>query len=340
MIKMNKDKGQGLVEMALLLPFLLVLLVGLVELGVALNRQIVVVNAAREGARFGAAGGSLGDIHAETRLATSQMIEFDEENAVIIVVQAEVNGAGDGFAEWQELARPEGATAPHVTQAMILQELGEEGDPAGVGAVIVDIEYDHEAILGLPFVSALMGRIPIGSWTVMRLESLESPRELPCCIYPIALDVEAVGAEMEDIRIGEGAGMFGWLYWDPDENGNAGYLEANIHDPCVGVAGFKNACDPKDTTLDVGDWVSGDSGESVSKGVRTEVEKRVGQYIRIPLWDRFAACGEMSCGCQPGSQAAHIVGFIIVEVTEVNLTASPKTISATFVRIDDGCQTR
>ena len=51
-----KEKGQGLVEFALIVPFLLVLIVGIIEMGVILNRQITVVNAAREGARFGARG--------------------------------------------------------------------------------------------------------------------------------------------------------------------------------------------------------------------------------------------------------------------------------------------
>jgi len=45
--------------MALILPFLLVLVIGIVELGIALNRQLTVVNAAREGARFGATGVSM-----------------------------------------------------------------------------------------------------------------------------------------------------------------------------------------------------------------------------------------------------------------------------------------
>lgn len=43
--------GQSLVEMALVLPILLALLVGIVELGRAWNIRQVIVNAAREGAR-------------------------------------------------------------------------------------------------------------------------------------------------------------------------------------------------------------------------------------------------------------------------------------------------
>jgi hypothetical protein len=48
----GKRQGQGLVEIAFALPVLLILLIGVVEMGFALRSYLVVVNAAREGARF------------------------------------------------------------------------------------------------------------------------------------------------------------------------------------------------------------------------------------------------------------------------------------------------
>jgi Flp pilus assembly protein TadG len=47
----RRDEGQALVEFALLTPFLLVFLVGILEFGRAWNAHIVVTQAAREGAR-------------------------------------------------------------------------------------------------------------------------------------------------------------------------------------------------------------------------------------------------------------------------------------------------
>ena len=165
-----REKGQALVEMALILPFLLVLLVGMVELGVALQRQMIVVNAAREGARLGAFGAGTNDIHAQTLLAASQMLEFNEENAVILVIHAEINAEGDGFEEWTEAVYPaQAATWPQVTPLEILAHLQAGGDAADLRLVIVDVRYDHRSILGLPLVGALADRIPIGSWTVMRV---------------------------------------------------------------------------------------------------------------------------------------------------------------------------
>jgi hypothetical protein len=46
--------GQALVEFALVLPILLLLMVGLIDFGVIMHAQIVVTNAAWEGARAGA----------------------------------------------------------------------------------------------------------------------------------------------------------------------------------------------------------------------------------------------------------------------------------------------
>jgi len=345
------ERGQGLVEMALILPFLLVLVIGIVELGIALNRQLTVVNAAREGARFGATGATPSDIYAETLLATSQMFDFTETNAVVVVIHAETNEAGDGFEEWTEKIYPEDSTVPHVTPDEVLAELTAEGDPANIKLVAVDVEYDHQSLLGLPFVGALAGQIPIGSWTVMRLESAGGSRNPSCCVYPITLDTETVnwpdgferGERMPDIRIGPGESQFGWIYWDPDDNAPAVSLEENLRNACSGPNEFKNGCDPEDTTLSIGDWIAGDSGQSVADGVRDEVLALQGKYIRLPIWDwpdGFKDCNDMPgwCDCRTGKDVVHIVGFVVMDIFEVDLTSTPKVIKANFIMFDEGCE--
>jgi hypothetical protein len=346
----EREGGQGLVEMALILPFLLVLVIGIVELGVALNRQLTVVNSAREGARFGATGATPSDIYSQTLLATSKMFDFTEENAVVVVIHAKTNETGDAFEEWTEKIYPEGSTVPHVTQEEVLTELQAEGNAEDVKLVTVDVEYDHQAILGLPFVSALAGEIPIGSWTVMRLESFGASNP-HCCVYPITLDTETVnwpdgfdrGTRMPDIRIGPGESQFGWIYWDPDDNAPAVSLEENLRNACSGPDEYKNGCDPEDTTLSIGDWIAGDSGQSVADGVRDEVVALQGKYIRLPIWDwpdGFQDCNNMPgwCDCRVGKDVVHIVGFVVVDIYEVDLTSNPKVIKANFIRFDNGCE--
>jgi len=45
------ERGQSLVEMALVLPLLLLLVAGIIDFGRAYNNYIIITNAAREGAR-------------------------------------------------------------------------------------------------------------------------------------------------------------------------------------------------------------------------------------------------------------------------------------------------
>jgi hypothetical protein len=52
----RRDRGAAAVETAIVLPLLLLLIFGLVDFGRMLNAQIVVTEAAREGARAGALG--------------------------------------------------------------------------------------------------------------------------------------------------------------------------------------------------------------------------------------------------------------------------------------------
>jgi len=54
--QLRRTEGQSLVELALILPLLLLMFAGLVEVGAALRNYLVVVNANREGTRFAARG--------------------------------------------------------------------------------------------------------------------------------------------------------------------------------------------------------------------------------------------------------------------------------------------
>ena len=47
------ERGQSLVELALVLPFMLLILFGIVDLGRVFNAYIVITNASREGALYG-----------------------------------------------------------------------------------------------------------------------------------------------------------------------------------------------------------------------------------------------------------------------------------------------
>lgn len=53
----KNNRGQAIVEFALVIPWLLLLVVGILEFGLILNQYMVVAEASREGARSAALGG-------------------------------------------------------------------------------------------------------------------------------------------------------------------------------------------------------------------------------------------------------------------------------------------
>lgn len=58
MKSLKNEKGQSLVEFAILLPILLLILMGILEFGIMLNSYLTINNSAREGARLGIVAGS------------------------------------------------------------------------------------------------------------------------------------------------------------------------------------------------------------------------------------------------------------------------------------------
>lgn len=69
----SSERGAVAVEFAIMLPFVLLLLVGMVEFGKVYNAQIVVTNSAREGARTMAITGNLEQAESGTIVAASSL---------------------------------------------------------------------------------------------------------------------------------------------------------------------------------------------------------------------------------------------------------------------------
>lgn len=61
------EKGQAVVEMALILPVLLLIIFGIIEFGRILNTYMIITEISREGARAGCVGGSDSDIRSTVR---------------------------------------------------------------------------------------------------------------------------------------------------------------------------------------------------------------------------------------------------------------------------------
>lgn len=60
--KRSSARGQSLVESAIVLPFLVLIIMAIIEFGLLLNNYILITNASREGARKAAIGGTDSEI--------------------------------------------------------------------------------------------------------------------------------------------------------------------------------------------------------------------------------------------------------------------------------------
>lgn len=83
-----KDRGAAAVELALLLPMLLLIVFGVIDFGRAFNAQVTLTQAAREGGRLAALGQPDGDVTARTQTAATGL------NPVTVGITGCAPGAG------------------------------------------------------------------------------------------------------------------------------------------------------------------------------------------------------------------------------------------------------
>jgi len=85
--KGSGDRGQSLVEFALILPLFLVIVFGIVDFGMAFHSYITVTNAAREGARLGVVQATEAQITDKVYAASD--LNDEDTNMTITVTNAQ-----------------------------------------------------------------------------------------------------------------------------------------------------------------------------------------------------------------------------------------------------------
>jgi Flp pilus assembly protein TadG len=99
--KSPHETGQSLVEIALVLPVLIILFLGIAEVGFLLFAQVQVANATREGARYGSlcrlnhncfgSGYTLTDVVQSAVLAEAQPLKMNGSNTTVNVQPASLS---------------------------------------------------------------------------------------------------------------------------------------------------------------------------------------------------------------------------------------------------------
>ncbi len=359
---LNSKRGQSLVEMAIMLPILLIILVGIVELGFALANQMTVTTAAREGARYGARFGPTNDTAVNDAIlkvvtnTTSSLFSMDQAHADVIVIRAKTDGSGnigsstdfnaDSYWVQDVLQDSPNIGGNIVTPAQIAQDLEHEPNLA---VIIVQSFYDHRSVMGIPLVAVLSDRIPIGTYTVMRIEP--SQVQAPCCLFPFAIPEPAVRDVGENglfsgwLKSGEENGNFGWLRWnDEGGQGSAQQLLNRLQNPCEATSEYTNPDDESDHTIAEGKPMWGDSGISGSSEIRDELDKLCGavddngnplretycdldtggvkaRHIAVPIYDTIEGTGSNLTYGINSFALIEIVDYHMPNNTEVRLQA-------------------
>jgi Flp pilus assembly protein TadG len=129
----RKEKGQSIVEFALVLPLFLIVMFIIADFGVGFSRWLVVTNAAREGARFGTVGSTAAEIRDRTSATSSGLLDPSDIDV--------------GYMDF-------------------------EGDGVGPGdAVVVDASYEYTLITPLGrFLDLAFGSLTLSACADMRIE--------------------------------------------------------------------------------------------------------------------------------------------------------------------------
>jgi hypothetical protein len=198
--KTRRGRGQSLVEFTLLLPILMMLLSGLIEFGFLLNTYLDVIDAAREAARFAANDdptfGSPSDLTpnfwnrawrnsrgslftaSDGRINWTPTDAFDctdVEGDIVISAFGFLNNAVEtrypvGDAGGASNCEPPWGTSTYQSKLSTAQ-VNALMDPTSVdnsGAVLVEIFYEYEMLLGLPWITVFVPNpIVIHAYTIM-----------------------------------------------------------------------------------------------------------------------------------------------------------------------------
>lgn len=326
----REERGQSLVEMAIFLPILLIILVGIVEVSHALTAYLVIANAAREGARFGAAGGKDEDI--TTIILTSTRLDVTAERADIYVIRARLDAAGN-VEKWKEKhTYGHGPDTSGLTTEEVKEWLGGGGAPTSVELLVTVFDYDLKSLLGLPGLSALGEMISLRAHSVMRIggvaEVVINPTE-GCAVFPIAIPASAVeSADREDVLgpfdNGTGEGQFGWLRWQEHQPINTAILAAALAWPGNSQHPHKGYKGGQGVHIGDGVWDSNDpvGSEHLVTDLLADYRDR-GIYLRVIVWD----------GYEGGRYK--VTGFAIVN--PVAFADDLTSLSVRFSHTDDTC---
>jgi hypothetical protein len=179
----EEQRGQSLAELALVLPLLLMILVGMVEVGWAMRAHLTVTTASREGARFASRrvfeNEEIQEVVYVAMLALNPVFDGPDANATIIITKVHIDAEGnwsiDGGAPYVTgtlgvSTRVPAGTFDQIAADNVVFNNLHEGIDSENNVVVVEVFYDHELLLGTRIGAQVVGLGP------MRLYSRSTSR--------------------------------------------------------------------------------------------------------------------------------------------------------------------
>jgi len=352
-------QGQSLVEFALALPVLLLILAGVLEVGNILTQYNRVQQAAREGARFGAEGGTDPGVLAIVKQAASESLSTDAADMDVWVVRPVIDTGCSPDWCWEDWVGQE----DHIQGSFGSNPLG---DGTSVAAdlettsgytsaasldeerfVIVVVRYQVQTILNLSFFQIpgeASGRVPVWAYTVLRQEvdqTAVAQAAGGCSAYPIAFD------QAELSGLGEGdtftlsladptsaTGQFAFLSWNSSVDLNT-HLNAAMTfpgtslDSTLGYFEWENPS-TSDQQLHRGDYVLSNPGTVADAATAIDDHIAKDRAIRVILYSTYPSAADPALSTYSEYQ---IAGFAIVRID----SRSGNNLTFEFVRLDSSC---
>jgi Flp pilus assembly protein TadG len=162
-MKLKNQKGAAAVEFAIVLPFLVLLVFGMIEFGILYYNQQVITNASREGARAGLVG------DCNKRLDDTQISQIVTDYCIFLY-PCPTDTEPDKKCECKRLITFNTTNNPPVTDV----EPKSRGCGSGVGVghdLTVNVTYDYDFLL--PSLLGFGPKKTLAAQTVMRMESDE-----------------------------------------------------------------------------------------------------------------------------------------------------------------------
>lgn len=144
----NDQQGQSVVELALVLPFLVLLMLGLVDVSRAVQAYNIISNMSREGANLALRNASLDPQQLMNALAsTSQPLQMRDKGMMYLVRVQGVTGGAPKFTatRWNV---PAGAPSSKVDAAYVSQALGGKKLTDQDTIYIFEVFYEYQSLFG------------------------------------------------------------------------------------------------------------------------------------------------------------------------------------------------